>query len=188
MNQIMLNSIDDLTSDLLEAGVVSWDDIVRSVQCFHYGRNSDRNDLNLVWYERKGSCSSKHAFLKHVADLNGVPQIDLILAFYRMNESNTPGIGNVLADNGLSFIPEAHCFLKVKGKELDITTKQSEFKRYENDILETRVIKATDVIENKVTWHKEFMKNWSIQSQQSKSFDELWTIREACIENLEKRK
>lgn len=187
MNQIMLNSNDDLTSDLLEAGVVTWDDIVRSVQCFHYGRNSNRGDLNLVWYERKGSCSSKHAFLKHVALLNDIPNIELILAFYRMDENNTPGIGTILSDNELSYIPEAHCYLRVNGKALDITNIHSDFNRYKNYIIESKVIQPNDVIENKVIWHKEFIRKWIEETQQSKYFDELWSIREACIAKLEKR-
>ena len=184
----MLNSSDDLTSDLLEAGVVSWDDIVRSVQCFHYGRNSNRNDLNLVWYERKGSCSSKHAFLKHVANLNSLPNIELILLFYKMNEINTPGIGQTLRENDLSYIPEAHCYLKVNGEELDITTVHSDFKKYEKDIFVTKSIQVNDVYENKVIWHKEFIQNWIEETGQTKSFDELWAIREACVEQLSKQK
>lgn len=187
MNQIMLNANDDLTSDLLEAGVVTWDDIVRSVQCFHYERNSYRSDLNLVWYERKGSCSSKHAFLKLVADLNNLPNVQLILAFYKMNDKNTPGIGDVLKRNNLSYIPEAHCYLKVYGKELDITNIHSDFNRYKNDIIESKEIQPNDVIENKVIWHKKFIQHWMKETQQTKTFDELWAIREACIEQLEKR-
>ena len=188
MDQIMLNSSDDLTSDLLEAGVVTWDDIVRSVQCFHYGRNSNRNDLNLVWYERRGSCSSKHAFLKHVAILNDLPNIELILSFYRMNDINTPGIGQTLIENGLSYIPEAHCYIKVNGKELDVTTIYSDFKKYKNDIIDSKVIQVNDVFENKMVWHKEFIEEWMIETNQSKSFEELWTIRESCIEQLSKLK
>lgn len=187
MNQIMLSSNDDLTSDLLEAGVVTWDDIVRSVQCFHYGRNSNRNDLNLVWYERKGSCSSKHAFLKQIADLNNIPHVELVFAFYRMNEKNTPGIGQILIENGISFIPEAHCYLKINGKELDITNTHSDFNRYKNDIIESKEIAPNDVIENKVIWHQEFIRNWINETGQSKSFEEVWRIREACISELEKR-
>lgn len=184
----MLNSTDDLTTDLLESGVVSWDDIVRSVQCFHYGRNSIRNDLNLVWYERKGSCSSKHAFLKHVADLNKLPNIELILAFYKMNNKNTPGIGDVLQRNKLSDIPEAHCYLKVNGIELDITTVHSDFNRYKKDIIHTEPIEPNDVISNKVEWHREFMENWRKENHPDLEFETLWSIREACIERLEKGK
>lgn len=185
---MMLNSTDDLTTDLLESGVVTWDDIVRSVQCFHYGRNSDRNDLNLVWYERKGSCSSKHAFLKHVAELNNLPNIELMLIFYKMNAQNTPGIGDALEKNQLSDIPEAHCYLKVKGVELDVTTVNANFNRYEKDIIHTQNIQPIDVIANKVEWHKEFLEQWRIDNHPDLDFETLWSIREACINQLEKRK
>lgn len=185
---MMLNSTDDLTTDLLESGVVTWDDIVRSVQCFHYGRNSDRNDLSLVWYERKGSCSSKHAFLKHVAELNDLPNIKLILAFYKMNNKNTPGIGDVLERNNLSHIPEAHCFLKVNGVELDITTVHSDFNRYKQDIIHTKEIEPNDVIFNKVEWHKVFIEQWRIENHPDLDFDKVWSIREACINQLENGK
>ncbi len=37
---------------------------------------------------------------------------------YRMNETNTPKVGNVLAINKLDFIPEAHCYLNIEKKEL----------------------------------------------------------------------
>ena len=184
MNQILLQSEDELISDLLEAGVVTWDDLVRSVRSFHYGRNSNRANLSLVWYERKGSCSSKHAFLKHVADLCKIPNIELMLTFYKMNEINTPGIGSILKDNGLDHIPEAHCYIKDNGRELDVTTVQADFSRYSNVILETNVIQANDVIENKISWHKAYIKNWMIETNQTNSFKEIWSIREACIHQL----
>lgn len=187
MFQKTLNSGDHLTSDLLEAGIVTWDDIVRSVQCFHYGRNSDRNDLTLVWYERKGSCSSKHAFLKQISDLNGIPNVKLILAFYRMNDINTPGIGSVLMNHDLEYIPEAHCYLTEDNIEIDITTIHSSFENYKDDIIVTKEIQANDVIENKVNWHKEFIRNWMIEKHIMKPFEEIWKIREMCIAQLEKR-
>ncbi|MEJ6583089.1 MAG: hypothetical protein QNL61_02970 [Crocinitomicaceae bacterium] len=184
MESMMLNSPDDLTADLLESGVVSWDDIVRSVQCFHYDRNSDRNDLNLVWYERKGSCSSKHAFLKHVADLNNLPDIELVLAFYKMNAKNTPVLGEVLEKNNLTEIPEAYCYLKVNGVELDVTTVHSDFKQYKKDIISTKSIEPKDVISNKIEWHKLYLEEWRKEKHPELDFDTLWSIREACIAQL----
>lgn len=188
MTHQFLNSDDTLTSDLLEAGVVTWDDIVRSVQCFHYGRNSKRDDISLVWYERKGTCSSKHAFLKQIATLNKVPDVKLILAYYKMNETNTPGIGYVLNKYEIESIPEAHCYLEVNGKELDITTVKSSFSRYSNQIIETKEIEPEDIIANKIIWHKEFLHNWLVSNGSEMSLDELWSIREECIEQLENQR
>jgi len=62
-----------------------------------YGRTANRTDLSLVISEQKGTCSSKHALLKEVADLNGIKGIDLIIGIYKMSEANTPGIGDELS-------------------------------------------------------------------------------------------
>lgn len=187
MEQQFLNNDDELTTDLLEAGVVTWDDIVRSVHCFHYGRNSNRDDISLVWYERKGTCSSKHAFLKQIAILNKVPNVKLILAFYKMHDTNTPGIGNVLTKHGIESIPEAHCYLEVNEKILDITTVKSSFERYSNDIIESKEIEPEDIIENKIMWHKEFLSKWLETSGLKLTLNEVWSIREECIGQLEKQ-
>ena len=46
--------------------------------------------------ENKGTCSSKHAFLKKVADWNNIKNVKLILGMYQMNELNTQKIGNTI--------------------------------------------------------------------------------------------
>ncbi|MFH6604344.1 hypothetical protein ACEZ3G_12705 [Maribacter algicola] len=56
--------------------------------------------------------------LRKLAELNDIPNIKLIPGMYRMNETNTPKVGNVLAINKLDFIPEAHCYLNIEKKEL----------------------------------------------------------------------
>ena len=80
MNQFFLKSDDELTTQIIEAGIVTWNDLVRSVQNFHYARNANRFDLDLVWHERKGTCSSKHAFLKHISELNKIPNVNLVIS------------------------------------------------------------------------------------------------------------
>lgn len=178
---------DDLTQDIVESGLVSWDDLVRSVRRFHYGRNANREDVTLVWRERKGTCSSKHAFLKHVASLNDWSQVELFMGIYKMNRINTPGVGEVMAKHGIHYIPEAHCYLKVNGEPLDCTSVNADFERIRPDLLEEQEITPHQVAEYKVNVHKEFLKEWLIQSTLSISFDELWTVREECIKALENR-
>ncbi len=188
MEHFFLKSDDELTTQIIEAGIVTWNDLVRSVQNFSYGRNSNRFDLSLVWDERKGTCSSKHAFLKHISELNNIPNVKLILAFYKMDEQNTPGIGTVLEEHSLKFVPEAHCYLKVNNEVLDITKANSDFSSYSDAILETKEIKPTDVADNKIQWHREFLTKWLEESDLAMTLDELWLIREKCIHALEKNK
>lgn len=187
MNQFFFKSDDELTTQIIEAGIVTWNDLVRSVQNFHYARNANRFDLDLVWHERKGTCSSKHAFLKHISELNKIPNVKLFLAFYKMDAQNTPGVGNVLNEYSLEFIPEAHCYLTVNSEVLDITKVNSDFAVYSDAILETKEIQPTDVIENKITWHRQFLAKWMEEHKLEMTLDELWFIREKCIQALEKR-
>lgn len=179
-----LQSNDDLTLLLKAKGISTWNAVTEYTKCLPYGRNTNRTDLSLVLTEQKGSCSSKHAFLKHIAELNALPNIKLILGIYKMNNINTPKIGNVLTKNGIDFIPEAHCYLSIKGERLDYTSSNSDFNRLKNEILLEQEIEAFQVAKFKVNFHKAFIKNWIETDNISFGFDEIWKTREACIANL----
>jgi hypothetical protein len=178
-----LTSQDDLTMDIVESGVVTWDDLIRTVKQFHYGRNQNRDDLELVWLERKGTCSSKHAFLKHVADLNSLKGIELVLCIYEMNAANTPGIGNGLESSALTSIPEAHCYLRTHEGPIDATTLHADLARIQDSIVEEQVIQPDQVKSYKVEYHKNYIKTWADKTDLS--WEEVWELREDCIRNLE---
>lgn len=184
MNGQKLTSKDELTNLIKDKGIKNWEEAIEFVRCLPYGRNSNRTDFKLVISEQKGSCSSKHAMLKKLADMNDIPNIKLILGMYRMNETNTPKIGNVLAKNNLEFIPEAHCYLNIDRKNIDITTTESNFKKFENDIIEELEIQPDQVVEFKVNYHKVFIKKWIKETKSELEFSQVWSIREKCIKSL----
>ena len=138
----------------------------------------------MVLSEKKGTCSSKHALLKSIADFNNVPNINLIIGIYRMTESNTPKIGVELTENSIKFIPEAHCYLKINVNRIDLTTKESEFDKIKKDILQEKVIEPNQVSKFKVDYHKDFVKRWLKEIKSKFTFNEIWRIREKFIENL----
>ncbi|MBL4664011.1 MAG: hypothetical protein JKY22_10775, partial [Flavobacteriaceae bacterium] len=59
-----LISTDLWTTQIRELGIHDWQMLTKFIQNLPYGRNQNRIDFSLVLSERKGSCSSKHAFLK----------------------------------------------------------------------------------------------------------------------------
>ena len=181
-----LISKDELTELAKSYGLNSWNELTNFVKELPYGRNKNRNDLKLVLTEKKGSCSSKHALLKTIADLNSVPHIKLILGIYKMAQINTPKIGNVLSENNIDFIPEAHCYLKVGEQRLDLTDKNSDIKKIETDIIQEIEIEPEQIAKFKVDYHKAFIKNWIIENNIALDFNQIWHIRETCIENLSK--
>ena len=179
-----LTANDKLTRKLNTIGIQNWSTLIEYIQNLPYGRTSNRTDLSLVIREQKGTCSSKHALLKHVADLNNIKGIKLVIGLYKMSEENTPGIGTHLSDNGLSYIPEAHCYLKVNGIQTDYTSADSTFQKIQNDLLEELEINPSQISQFKVDYHQEYIKSWLYQNKVPQSFEELWTIRENCIQHL----
>lgn len=180
----ILNSEDSLTQLITSKNIYDWTNLLNYVRALPYGRNKNREDLSLVWKEQKGTCSSKHAFLKYVADLNTIPNIELILGLYKMNQDNTPKIGNVLVEQRLAYIPEAHCYLKIDGHRLDFTSEHSDFSKIKNDIILETSILPSQVSAYKVGFHKAYLKGWIKSENIPFSFDEIWKLREQCIENL----
>lgn len=171
-------------SELQKDGIDTFSKLLSYVRLLPYGRNENRKDLNLVIKEKKGTCSSKHAYLKKVADFNRIPNVKLILAIYKMTEANTPGIGSVLQRNELEYIPEAHCYLEVGGVSLDLTNANSDLLRIEKDIVKILEIEPSQVDEFKVEYHKDFIRKWIEEESLTSTFEEIWRVREECIEAL----
>ncbi len=101
-----------------------------------------------------------------------------------MNGINTPEVGKVLAENGLKYIPEAHCYLRVDGQRIDATKEGFDISHFTNDILTEMVINVEQIGDYKVIMHKNFLKKWLAKQSLPISADQLWEIREKCIEQL----
>jgi hypothetical protein len=183
MKTAQLTSDKTLTKQVNSFGIKTWGDLLKFVKQIPYGRNSNRIDFSLILSENKGTCSSKHAFLKEIANQNNIKNIELIIGIYKMNEFNTK-IGTILSANKVEYIPEAHCYLKIDGIRFDGTSSDSEFDKIKNDLLEEIEIEPYQVGDFKIEYHQKFIKNWLIENNSKFSFKQIWKIREQCIENL----
>lgn len=181
---ILLSSSEIISALLIEQGITTWDQAMKHIQQLPYGRNANRKDLSLVISEGKGTCSSKHALLKAIADENKIDGVKLILGIYKMTEDNTPGIGNHISKSGLSYIPEAHCYLKLNGERKDFTSPSSSISRINNVILCETEIAPGQVSVWKVDFHRQFIKTWRISEGIEMKFDAIWALREKCITAL----
>lgn len=169
---------------LQEKNLFKWNSLLAFVQKLPYGRNGNRSDLALVLKEEQGTCSSKHAFIKWVADQNDIPNVELILGMYKMNSINTPGIGDHIEQANLSYIPEAHCYLKIEGLRKDFTNENAHISRIVNDIMKEEPILPQQVSAYKVEQHRRYIKKWIRSNNIELSFESVWSIREACIHTL----
>ena len=173
-----------LTQELKTKGIKSWVKFLDFVRDLPYGRTSNRTNLITVLKENKGTCSSKHALIKSVADENEIPNVKLILCMYKMTPKNTNGIGDEIVEKKLSYIPEAHCYVKISNENYDFTNQASDLERLKDDILEEVEIAPHQVGEFKVVFHKDYIKRWLREQRLNQEFEEIWKIRERCIQNL----
>ena len=163
---------------------MNFKELIDKVKNLPYGRNANRYDFSLVLSENKGTCSSKHAFLKDFADKNNIQNIKLYIGIFKMNEQNTAKIAPLLSENKINYIPEAHCYLKINNQPIDATTTDSFYEKIKNEIIEEIEIIPNQVSEFKVKYHKNFLKKWILETNQSHTFEEIWQIREQCITRL----
>ena len=163
---------------------MNFETLIEKVKNIPYGRNANRYDFSLVLSENKGTCSSKHAFLKDFADKNEIENVKLYIGIFKMNETNTPKLGDLLSNNKIKYIPEAHCYLKINQVPVDVTTVDSFYDKIKQDIDEEIEITPNQVSDFKVSYHKAFLKNWIKETNQNNTFEEIWEIREQCISKL----
>ncbi|HCS19225.1 MAG TPA: hypothetical protein DIW47_01455 [Bacteroidetes bacterium] len=163
----------------------NWSDLLDYTRKLAYGRNQNREDLSLVLKESKGTCSSKHALLKKLADLNGLENVKLILGMYKMNHLNTPKIESTLTNVGLDYLPEAHCYLKINNKRFDLTSGNANIENLAGGLLEELEIEPEQVNTFKADFHKTYLKKWIDENAITMGFDQVWELREMCIKKLE---
>lgn len=174
-----------VTRRLASIGINNWENLIDWVRVLPYGRNQSRNNPLLVLEEMKGTCSTKHAFLKMYADENDeLKKTNLVIGIFKMNELNTPQIAEILKENGLAYLPEAHCYL-ISGKaRIDATKRGFNIADFEEDILKEIPIEIEQIGDYKVDMHKDFLKNWLVEKKLNLDLEDLWKIREKCIDVL----
>lgn len=170
-----------LSQLLLEKGIVNFNDAVTYIHQLPYGRNTDRSNYQSIISENKGTCATKHAFLKQLAIENQQDDVQLFIGIYKMNAQNTSGIGKILTKYQLPYIPEAHTYLKINGNLLDITRITQNDTSFVTSLLVEEEILPYQIGAYKVTWHQQFLKQWIDSAHLSYSFEEIWKIREECI-------
>lgn len=159
-----------------DLGLTRYRLLAAHVRALPYGRNSARDD-RLVLAEGRGTCSTKHALLARVAAENALP-VKLVLGIYWMTAASNPPVRSVLEDAGLAGIPEAHCYLSVANKRIDLT---AEGEPRPLRLFCEEFINPKGIHSYKAERHQAFIREWMGDDG---SFEAIWTAREACIAAL----
>ncbi|WP_152975613.1 hypothetical protein [Lacinutrix himadriensis] len=181
-----LKNIKPVSKSCIALGLTDFVSVCNYVKELPYGRNTDRANYTSILQENKGTCSTKHAFLKEIAMENEADHMLFYLCIYKMKEANTIGIGEILANYNLAYIPEAHTYLKFQNKILDFTRIEESQTSFKNAILFEEEILPKQIGDYKLAFHKNYIKTWIKDNNIPYSFSEIWNIRETCISQLSK--
>jgi len=177
----ILSSNGLISKTFLSAGINTFQKACNWVSNLPYRRNHDKENELALFKDLCGTCSTKHALLKRLADENGNHELKLMLGLFKIDGNNTPAIKDLLKEHDLPYIPEAHNYLRVSNYIMDFTGIGINETKFELDILKEIEIKADQITDFKVQFHREYLAQWIEDNKIPYSLDELWAIREECI-------
>ncbi|MCD0476000.1 hypothetical protein LPB87_16505 [Flavobacterium sp. EDS] len=182
-----IKSTGKISKEFLDRNILTFNEAAVFIKELAYGRNQDKINLASVFTDNYGTCSTKHALLKKLADENNFGTIKLIVGIFKMNSKNTPEIALTLLEHKLYYIPEAHCYLKFEDKIIDLTKINSAPTDFLDELIEEIEILPEQITDYKINYHKNHLLTWLDKNKQiSLSLNDLWKIREQCIQNLAK--
>ena len=127
----------------LDLGIERFQEACRYVHGLPYGYNSDRDDLMILFKEKMGTCTTKHAVISTLAAELGLP-ITRGVGVYPMTEAIVTGTDKILAEYSLPYVPMIHCFLEYTNYRVDLTEGNRNGKnRPIDDFLYTDRVEAT---------------------------------------------
>jgi hypothetical protein len=109
-----------ISKAFLDLGIKSFQEACRYVHGLPYGYNSDRDDLMILFKEKMGTCTTKHAVIASLAAELGLP-ITRGVGIYAMTEAIVTGTDKILTEYSLPYVPMIHCFLEHGNYRVDLT-------------------------------------------------------------------
>jgi hypothetical protein len=132
-----------VSKEFLALGTRSFQDACRYVYELPYGYNSDRDDLMILFKEKMGTCSTKHAVIATLAAELGLP-VTRGVGIYPMTEAIVTGANKILSEYSLPYVPMIHCFLEYGDYRVDLTEGNRNGKNQPiDDFLYTDRVEAT---------------------------------------------
>jgi hypothetical protein len=109
-----------ISKTFLGLAIRSFLEACRYVHALPYGYNSDRDDLMILFKEKMGTCSTKHAVIATLAAELGL-RVTRGVGIYAMTEAIVTGTDKILAEYSLPYVPMIHCFLEYGHHRVDLT-------------------------------------------------------------------
>lgn len=109
-----------ISERFLTLGISTFKTACEYVHNLPYGYNSDRDDLMILFTEKMGTCTTKHAVVATLALEQKLP-VEKNIGIYAMTEEIVAGCDDILEAYGLAYVPMIHCFLTDGRYRVDLT-------------------------------------------------------------------
>ena len=175
-----------VSKEFLGLGIRSFHDACRYVHELPYGYNSDRDDLMILFKEKMGTCTTKHAVIATLAAGLGLP-ITRGVGVYPMTEAIVTGTDKILAEYRLPYVPMIHCFLEYENYRVDLTEGNHNGKnRPIDDFLYTDRVEAAISAKDEYMIYRNALSDVILQREELKGIDirRLLHAREAGLKLL----
>ena len=116
----VIDATGPISERFLSLGVDTFLNACRYVHDLPYGYNSDRDDLMILFNEKFGSCTTKHAVIATLATELGLP-VTKAVGIYAMTEDIVAGADRILVKYKFPYVPLLHCFLVHGDHRVDLT-------------------------------------------------------------------
>lgn len=179
-----LAHVGTLSERVRALGMTRFAETCQFVKQLPYGRVRAPGPSTAILDERRGTCSSKHAFLALLARESGRNDVSLVLGCFEMREANTPGVGRVLSRHSLEAVPEVHCFLRVGDERLDFTGLPEGSTSVFEGMISEESVDPNLLSAEKRRRHVAYVSAWA--ESRGLDPDDIWAAREECIKELAK--
>jgi hypothetical protein len=164
-------AVGPVAREFLKLGIAQLSDAAEFVHALPYGYNSDRDDLMILFKEKMGTCSTKHAVMATLARELEIP-IARAMGIYAMTEEIVTGTQRILDAYHLPYLPMIHCFLVYGAYRVDLTEGNKNGKnRPLDDFLYTEIVAPTISAKDEYLHYRRALQNEILTRSEMQPFD-----------------
>ena len=173
-----------VSSRFLGLGIDSFHRACRWAHHLPYGYNTNRDDLMILFEEKMGTCTTKHAVIATLAAELKLA-VEKNIGIYAMTEAIVTGTAPILDKYALPYVPMIHCFLTDDDHRVDLTEGNANGKnRPIDDFLATETVIPNIAGKDEYLKYRNALKEHILKRNELQGID-IKTILHAREEGLE---
>jgi len=115
-----IKPVGEFSIKFLDLGIKTFRRACDYVHKIDYGYNTNYEDKMILFKEKRGSCTSKHAVIASLAQELEIPLYKHVCV-YKFTEEITTGVNEILKKYEIPYVPMVHCFLVYENYRFDLT-------------------------------------------------------------------